>query len=49
MRKNNPACYECPKHGSGLHYWSIQQNGTSICLLCKKELNKEDTDDMRRN
>lgn len=47
MRKDNPACYECPKHKYGMHDWSIRQDGTSICLQCKKELSVEDAKDMR--
>lgn len=49
MRKDNPAYYECPKHGSGIHHWIIRDDKTSYCLKCNKELNKEDTQDIMRD
>lgn len=48
MRKDNPACYECPKTGSGIHTWIRRDDGTSYCLRCDLELDRADTDDCLR-
>lgn len=45
MRKDNPACYKCPKNPSGIHAWLKQSNSTAKCLKCKSVLNEEDTKD----
>ena len=47
MRKDNPACYECPKSSNKLHYWrskyDTKQNLIgAICKYCKLQLNDED-------
>ena len=43
MQKDNPACYECPDHKSGVHHWQKRDDGTSYCLKCNLELTKEKT------
>lgn len=44
MRRDNPACYECPRGRSGLHTW--QRKGgdkTAHCVECGLKLNERDT------
>jgi len=43
VRKNNPACYECPKDRGGIHTWKRLNDGKAICVKCKLELNQQDT------
>lgn len=45
MRHDNPACYECPKVGSGIHTWIRRDDQTAYCIKCDTELTKEQTDD----
>lgn len=46
MRKDNPACYECPKTRSKLHHWVRRDDGTSYCIKCDQQLDKADTADV---
>lgn len=46
MRKNNPACYECPKNPSGIHAWMKLSGGRATCLKCKLVLDEADTSDV---
>jgi hypothetical protein len=49
MRKDNPACYECPRARSRLHWW-LRKAGTNqlVCEECRLVLSQEDSDDCRR-
>lgn len=48
MRKENPACYECPKGKNGLHYWikEVTPPMGAICLNCSLQINKADAEDV---
>jgi hypothetical protein len=52
VNKDNPACYECPKAKSGIHFWQIHRSpdGKIIlganCTKCDLFLNKSQTEDM---
>jgi len=45
MRKDNPACYECPKGKQGLHTWRENLDKTATCKHCKLTINKRDAAD----
>lgn len=46
MRKENPACYECPKGGyKALHHWKRNTDGTATCMKCEQVLNQLDATD----
>lgn len=49
MRPNNPACYECPDHKSGVHHWIRRDDKTAYCLKCNLELTKEQADEVYHN
>jgi hypothetical protein len=47
MKKDNPACYECPKSKDKLHTWILRLiSKTSYCKKCGLELTKEQTADI---
>lgn len=48
MKKDNPACYECPKTNSGIHTWIKRDDETAYCLKCDKPLTKEQAKDVWR-
>lgn len=44
MRKDNPACYECPTGRDGLHWWRRDKiTMQATCAHCKLTLTKQDT------
>lgn len=46
MRKDNPACYECPQGRNGIHTWRRNpQTRRATCDDCGLELNNEDSAD----
>lgn len=46
MRKDNPACYECPRGKNALHVWHRSKGSKiAICVMCGLELNEADTKD----
>lgn len=51
MRRDNPACYECPRGKNKLHHWAksnpdLREQRGAICLQCGLELNEEDARDV---
>jgi len=52
MDKNNPACFECPKSRSTIHWWQIHKtpDGKTIlganCVNCDLFLTSDQTIDM---
>lgn len=47
IRKNNPACFECPKNANGIHFWRRDpQTRKAMCENCDLQLNNEDSADL---
>lgn len=44
MRKDNPACFECPRGRDGLHWWKRDETTMqATCQCCRLTLTKQDT------